>query len=313
MNQSADLFSIDELMQFQALVKRQLLASVRVPLNIFMGMLEAAALAVVGVVEWEIVYEVFVYLSGDEQGYWAPELMACTAGIMIIGFHLLAKTKPENLAVRIVEAAVQVLIPVYLIGVGLLIAAIMYADGLGGMVAAGPELVLGALPEVTESGWLDRLYDDIANPLSVLTLSLGIGGLAVINIFVAHRLLTMFGANLSDLVLRISRTREAIKDHAIIRRTQKAYAALALELDELAVRDDAYIRLAIANDVIAVIAEAMLPHKIWLTEHALGTDSRFEGRDQIDIKQITREIARIEAISLKDVLAALNPKHLEGK
>lgn len=312
------LFRPDELMQCQAVVKRLSLATAKAPLLIFYSAVQAVLLVTVGLFEWEIVYQVFDYLagetaSGESAGYWKPGLMALSALSVIVGFHLLAKVKPNNLAVRIVEAAVQVLIVLYLFGVGFLVATTLYADGLGEMVQVPEAWSLGTLAVPVEQGWLDRVFEQVANPLSVLALALGLGGLAVINIFVAHRLLVLLGGNLADLVGRVSRLRAALKDHAIIRQAQRDYAGLGVKLDELDARDDTGLRLSIASRVIAVIADALLPHKVGLSERAHSDQSRFEANDPVDPKQLAKDIARIEAISLEDVLAALSPKCLEQK
>lgn len=313
MTQSNDLFTPGEQMQHQALVKYALMDTAKVPLMMFYCALQVLALVAVTVIEWEIIYEVFVYLSGDGEGYWTPELMGCSAAIMIIGFHLLAKHHPQNIAVQIVEGAVQLLIPVYLIGIGVLIAAIIYADGISGMVSSLPELTLGGLPERAEASWVEVFFSDIANPGSALIFSLGIGGLAIINIFVAHRLLSLITQNFSDISGRITRSKQALKDHALIKKAQKNYAALSIQLEELESRNDAYIRAMIANDTIAAIGEALHPHKVWLSKQNLDKSSRFEEQERTDISKISKEVSRIEAISLADVLAALTPKCLEKK
>lgn len=309
-----ELFTPADLMQFQIIVKREVSALKKIPLLIlFLGM-QTLILALVCLIEWEIIYEVFVYLSGDGEGYWAPELMGLTAAVMIVGFHLLAKSHPKNIAIRLVETIVQILIPLYLIGVGLMVAAIMYADGLGGMVdTTSSALSLGVLPQVEESGWLDQFYSDIASPVSVLTLSLGIGGLAIVNIFVSHQLITKIGDNFADLLSCIARGREALKDQRIIKETQKSYTSLSIDLENLDTHDDHILRMKIGNEVMIVIADALLPHKIWLSEQTLDMNSRFEEHKTIDTKQIAKDIAKIEAISFAEILAALNPKYLEKK
>ena len=310
------LFQPDELMQCQAIVKRLALASAKSPLIVFYVVVQAMLLATVALVEWEIIYQVFDYLAGDtatgeSAGYWQPGLMALSALSVIVGFHLLTKLKPQNLAVRIVESAVQVLIVLYLFGVGFQIATILYADGLGEMSRVPETLSFGSLDVPVEQGWLDRVFEQVANPMAVLALALGLGGLAVINIFVAHRLLVLLTTNLADLVGRVSRLRAALKDHAIIRQAQRDYAGLGVELDALDARDDTQLRLSIASRVIALIADALLPHKVWLSERAHASQSRFEADDPVDPKQLAKDIARIETISLDDVLKALSPKCLE--
>ncbi|HNP51844.1 MAG TPA: hypothetical protein PKJ85_08625 [Nitrosomonas nitrosa] len=314
MSKSDELFSVEELMRFQAVCKSHVDAAAKAPLVICTTVLVGLVLAVVVYIEWEIVYRVFDYLAGDTNEYWSPTLMGLTAAIMIIGFHLLLKTKADNWAVKIVEKSVEFLIPLYLCGIGLLIAAILFADGLNSMVEIEMPVVIGAIPEAIEQGWVEIFFDHVTNPMAVLAFSIGIGGLAIVNIFVAHKLLTIIITNLEDVFDRISRAKTAINDHKVILRTQKEYSELGSELGDLLIWDDHYIRTIIANEVISVISDALLPHKKWLQDSQYSADFRFETHHQkADPKQIAKDIAKIEAIRHQDILNAMNPKLLEKK
>jgi len=313
MKSENSLFAPEELMQFQAIVKHHMNELRNLPLLTMYCVLQIIAFVIIGIIEWEIIYEVFVYISGEDEGYWAPELMGCTALIMIIGFHLLAKSNPNNLAVRLINAAVQILIPLYLLGVGFLIAAIMYGDGLGSMIETTPEIIFGGLPQEPDQNWIEWAMLHLASPAAILSFSIGIGGLAIVNIFVAHQLLTRIGKNIDEGFQRTSRAREALKDHAIIKRTHREFSEASIELAALSERDDAALRLMIANDVLAIMAEALLPHKLWLKEQELNVKPVFGSSNEIDPKLVAKEVAKIEAITLAQVLAALNPKLLEKK
>ncbi len=240
--------------------------------------------------------------------------MGFTAAIMIIGFHVLAKDKPHNVAVRFVEKTVGILIPTYLVGLGLLIASILFGDGLSAMIEADIPIMIGVIPEAIEQGWIDAFFANVTNPLAVLAFSLGIGGLAIVNIFIAHKLLVMITANVDDLFGRLSRAKAAIKDHQIILSAQKTYAALGSEINDLLIWDDNYIRIMIANEVMSTISDALLPHKKKLQDTQYSEEFRFETPHQkVDTKQIAKDITKIEAIRLQDVMSAMNPKLLEKK
>ncbi len=308
------LFSIEEMMRFQAVLKGHLEATAKIPLIIFKTILLVTACAIVGYSEWEIIYRVFDYLGGDHNEYWSPALMGFTAATMIIGFHILAKDKPNNLAVRIVERSVIILIPLYLVGIGLLIASILFGDGLGSLIHTEIPVVIGAIPEIIEQGFIDSVFTNVTNPLAVLAFSLGIGGLAIVNIFIAHKLLSIITTNLDDVFGRLSRAKAAIKDHQTILRTQKQFSELNSELKSMLIWDDTYIRTYIANAVLGVISDALLPHKKWLQDFQYSTEFRFETQNQkADPKQLAKDIAKIEAIRLQDIMNAMNPKLLEKK
>lgn len=307
------LFTPEEMMRIEAERERRIEPAAKVPLLILVTLLAGLALAVVGYSEYEIVYRVFDYLAGENSEYWSPTLMGFTAATMIIGFHILAKAKPHNLAVRIVDRSVEILIPTYLFGMGFLIACILFADGLGSMIQNSDiPAMIGSLPEAIEQGWVDALFAHVTNPLAVLAFSVGIGGLAIVNIFIAHKLLTTIAININDIFGRLSRANAAIKDHQAILNAQKEYSAINSEINDLHIWDDNYIRTIITNEVISVISDALLPHKKWLQDSQYSSEFRFEeSHRKIDPKQVAKDIAKIEAIRPHDIMNAMNPKLLE--
>lgn len=312
MNNLDVLFTTEEIMQFEAALKRSTDAVARVPLLIFKVTLTTLVFVIVCYSEWEIIYRVFDYLAGEQNEYWSPTLMGFTATTMIIGFHILAKSNPNNLAVRIVDKSVELLIPTYLIGMGLLIASILFGDGLGSMIENDLPIMIGSLPEAIEEGWIDTLFSNVTNPLAVLAFSLGIGGLAIVNIFIAHKLLTIITINMEDIFGRLSRANAAIKDHRAILNAQKEYSALNSEINDLLIIDDNYIRTIITNETMSAITDALLPHKKWLQDSQYFSESRFEdSHRKIDPKQVGKDIAKIETIRPQDIMNAMNPKFLE--
>lgn len=306
MDRTEDLFSTQELVQFQAQLKTHVIASATTPLSIAKTVLQMLVLGIVGYVEWEIIYRVFEYLSG-ENDYWSPEIMGLTAAIMIIGFHLLAYNAPHNFAVRFVNRAVQFLIPLYMVGVGLLIASIL---DVGSVVETDIPLMIGELPDATQSNGMDGLFSGITDPLAVMAFSLGLGGLAIVNIFVAHHLLILISANIENITGRLSRAKQALQDHSTILRTQKLYAALRDDLADLNIWDDFTIRMHIASDVLSVIADALLPHKQWLMAQEMAETSPFGPQETTDPKHVAGRIKKIEALSSQDILKALTPPKL---
>lgn len=312
MENTKELFNTEELIRFQVEQKERVQDAVKIPLLISIILLAVLALAVVAYSEYEIVYRIFDYLAGENHEYWSPGLMALTAATMIIGFHLLAQSNPHNPAVRIVERSVGILIPIYLIGMGILIASIIFGDGLSSLIQTETPVMIGNLPEVMEQGWIDAFFANVTNPSAVLTFSIGIGGLAIINIFVAHKLLTIISSNINDVFHRLSRAHDANQDYQAILNAQKEYARLSAELHDLLIKDDHYLRMTITNEVIHVIRQALLPHKKWLQIAQYSPEFRFEDlHRKVDPKQVAKDIAKIEAIRPQDIMDAMNPKLLE--
>lgn len=314
MNQPGLPFTQQEQLRFQYVRKRHLMNTAKLPLTTAFTALFALTLVFVGVVEWELIYQVFDYLIGDIEDAWSPALMACTGLIMIVGFHLLAKDRPTNLANRFVGAAVAILIPIYMLGTGSLTAAVIYGDGLASMVAPQTQIVIGQIREAVDNGMIDTFFAHVTNPLAVIAFSLGVGSLAIMNIFVAHKLLGIVFSNVNEMFTQAARAREALRDFGLVQKGQKDYLDAEQEEIELYLRDDDYIRLSIAGVVLSEIAAALLPHRKWLKEHEYGRpSSRFEAEEPVDPKQVAKDVAKIAAISQKDILKILKPFTLEDK
>jgi len=309
-----EAFTRAEQIRFEIKRNKYVKAAAKVPLILLITFLCVIGLGVVCYSEWEIIYRVFEALMGEDNRYWSPVLMGLTAATMIVGFHLLAKLKPQNIAVRIVESSVGILIPIYLFGIGILIACILFQEGLSDMLNVEIPDIIGGLPKVVEEGWLDAFFTHVTNPIAVMVFSLGIGGLAIVNIFVAHQLLTMITKNGTDAFDRLTLAKSAIGDHQITQRVQREYAAIGAELDELAMQDDQDIKLMITDEVMNTISDALLPHKKWLQNKQYSSEFRFGVQDQkVDTKKMAKDIAKIEAIRPQDVMNAMDPRYLEKK
>lgn len=308
------LFTDAEYAQLLRALHQKLREAAGAPFQLLSALFQSLVLLFVGYIEWELVYRVFAYLAGEGE-YWSPTLMGFTSAIMVVGFHLLAKVKPDNPAMRFVDRVVQVLIPLYVLGVGLLIAAIIYADGLSGLLDTAPPVnILGAPPDETGgvSAWLDTAFTHLTNPAAVLIFSLGVGGLAICNLFVAHHLIVLIGRALGEALGRVRGALDARVQWATVRDAQKRHRDLVLVLQN---HDQTWtnetVRRSIITAVLSAISDALMQHKQWLQNRRLHKGSRFDQDDGIRADAVERGIAAIESITWADVDAALNPQHPE--
>jgi hypothetical protein len=198
-----------------------------------------------------------------------------------------------------------------MIGVGLLIASIL---DVGSLIETEQPVVFGKIPDVMAPNGIESLFTNVTNPLAALTFSLGLGGLAIVNIFVAHHLLTHIWRNVDELTGRVARAKQAIADYAIIKRTHKQYAEFGLELADLLALEDEQFCMAVAGAALLERDEALRPHKEWLVEQRLGNKSLFALQESACPQEVAKLIKPIEAISLGDILKALTPpKFLEKR
>jgi|GEM_PF-5758811 len=312
MNEENILFSVYLLKCFMLTLRNRIVSASVCPLILGFVVLQFAGLSILGFIEYEIIYRVFDYLDGGE-GYWSPSLMGLSAAIMIVGYHVLAERFPSNIAVRFIEGIVRILIPLYLIGAGLYIASMLFNDEIASMSAnANVAIAIGQIPEqVADRGWLEWLFSNVTSPLGVAGFSLGIGGLAIVNIFVAHFLLTQIKDNIGGIFMRLKSAKEAVGAYKDIKRAQREYAQASLDLGDLAVKNEAYLILQIASETLGIIADELIPHKIWLKDHQSKTTHEFEQALPADPKQVAKDIAAIESITQAEIISALNPQYLE--
>jgi len=272
------------------------------------GLLSLVFLGCTGL-EYEVLYRLFDYLAGEdkEDRQWSPTLMAFASFSMIVGSHLLAKERPDNIAVRFVTRTTQVLIPFYILGVGLIIAGMIMDSAPGDMGG----LDLGSASEGLSLEWIETLFTSLASPLSTVLFSLGIGGLAIVNLYVAHKLLTHIGNNLFASLERLHNYRAVKADYDLALQCDKNYTQNDFDLGDFEQFDDAFIAQEQSAIVLNVIDESLAPHEDHLKDHQLATDpGQFPASAidrSVDLKQLEKLINKIKAISQEDIIEVMLP------
>ncbi len=307
-------FTQQDLMRFQTVLEMYRREAWKViPLKI-KAIFQGLILAFVVFVETHLVYRVFDYLSGDEGKYWSPEIMMLTSAIMIVGFHVLAINKPGNVAVRFVERCAGILIPIYAIGVALYLGIAIFEDSDSGFDLGAAPTLLGIAPEMPGQNWIDLIFENITSPLAKLGFSVGIGGLAIVNLYIAHSLLTMILANVDDIYARLSRARAAQTDYDIILRTQDQFSEVGADIADLEMRDETYFKDRIAGDVLVIKDEALSPHKRWVELQETECGTLFKANDGPDPKIIKTKIAAIEkAVTYELIIQSMTNSNSEVK
>ena len=303
------LFTPSEMVMLSTKHRSYWLGTLMVPLILFYTALQVGGLGLLIGIEYEMIYRVFEFITAGND-YWSPGLMGLTAAIMIVGFHTLAEKSPNNITVVIINNLVKILIPHYLIGAGLLIACILYADGLSEMLNSDVPLVIGELPDTASEGqWLDWFYANVTNPLAVAFFSLGVGGLAVVNLFVAAELIKKISKNISNSYTRIARAKTASNDYRTAKQAQKDFGTAILDEGDLLLKDENIIAQQLASEVESTIHDALLHQKIWLKEKEIDSPHSFEPKFKGDPKQVAKSIEKIQSITHEEILQVILPHH----
>lgn len=234
----------------------------------------------------------------------SPSVLALTGCVMVLALHLRAAMKPDSLPARVLERAVDILLPLYMIGAGLMFAGVLFFNGADGMFAPSGgslDLFTTANPETPVLTWL---FERGVAPLISVLFTLGAGAVVVITVFVGHRCLTRIKDYTNDLWGRVRDAREAVAAHAEITRCQEDYRAARGELHEHAA---AHVQhTALAAEIGSVIAEELRPFQLFINDRRINPDPNpYEPHHDLDVDEVARRVRAIESITPDEIMAAM--------
>ena len=300
------LITDTEHMTFQRIKDAYVRAGYLVPVLVLYTLVLTALFSGVVGLEYELIYRVFEYLA-DGQDYWSPALMAFAGLIMVTAYHYSAKARPGNFAVKLVDGLVSVLIVLFIMGLGLLIMNMVSADGLDSLF--GEDAAIGVLmDENADEDVLDVLFS-ILGPLAGSSFALGVGGLSIINLFVAHSLFVRIQANAEEIYARIKNRKEAVRIYTLIEKGIEAHAIAEADHADLLALDASYHARKLAHRAHKEItlAAADARDRVKALEAAPEPSRFLPATATPDPKAMTKEVTRLEAITLDDILKIIHP------
>lgn len=262
-----------------------------------------------GITEYAVALEIFSFLKAPlpgEEATWSVGLLSMIGILMALSLHLHAHQHPDSVAVRALRASVAILVPLYGLGAGAALAAIVYFDGADALFH--PSQALELFTAVTETSQPSAL--DTWIPYFSVIFVLGCGGLGVISLYLTHTLLTLIRSNIELVREQMQAAKEAAECWRIIQECDRGYAKLFSERNLLAARDSKTDEVAFAHSIVAAINNELLPVEQKLTAQQLRIKpqgSRFEPHEDgeaTDFKELQRRVAAIKAIAPKTILAA---------
>lgn len=270
------------------------------------------------ILEGHILYTLFDGLGGGGD-YWSPGLMSLTAFVIVLGFHLLSHDNPNNIALRFINACSQWIIIFYVIGAGLVLTGLMIGDGLSEIFDTG-SITLSSLDPSNDANGIESAFINLAHPFASILFSLGIGGLAIINIFAAHRLISKIAKKLLPAFSGIKTAKETQAQYKIAMDEEQTYLDDDDKLnDPVWLNIEDHIAQQSASDILATINKALTPHEEYLKEKLLSPEQEKpiigdgEANDEVDLKQLEKMIARIRAIDEATILKAISPTQEKRK
>lgn len=265
-----------------------------------------ALLALVLTIEFELLYRTFKGIAGKDSKYWSPELMALTGLIMVTAYHLLNKGGQISAIARAIRAATPLLLGVYLVGLGLLTAGVISIDTIQTLLSSNPGEIGVLSNEIPDKPWLDALFQNVLNPAAVGLFALGIGGLAVVNLFVASELID----GIKRAVIKIRDTKpEAARLKSELENLERNLArARELQFDEgdLALWPASRLIQETALQLGSVIQESAARHKQFVRRKELApSPGPLDLERPVDAKPIERDLKKIEALDIKAITKVL--------
>jgi hypothetical protein len=221
--------------------------------------------------------------------------------------------KPDSWPVRVLERAVDVLLPLYMIGAGLLFAGILFFNGADGLLAPAAEsfAILGN-PAEQSTPLLTRLFSHTVAPLISVAFSLGAGAVIVASVFVGHRCLSLLAGYASDLDGRVRRARLATEAHKEILACQEEYRRTNGELTALEEAAARGIDRELAAELGGICSDELRPYQRHINDRRINPEpNAFEPRRDLDLGELEARVRAIESISPAEIIAAMRG-HLDN-
>lgn len=312
------VFAERECMQFAAIhqqITRAALAAI--PTAGVTALLVVCAL-ISGGVEYAISYELFAYFKAPlpgEEAQWSVALLALTGVLMALALHLHASEHPDSFAVRTLRQSVSVLVPLYALGAGLALSAILYFDGADALFNANTTFELFATAaQESGSSLIAALVSNFA-----LIFVLGCGGLAIINLYIFHKLLCLITANTAHFSEQFLAAREGREVMQVIQACDQQYAELSSQREALIAENSRSSEFAFANHIVSVIHQELAGPERWMLEQQMrvkAPENRFvltEQRESVDLKEVQKRISALRAINAKTIVAAFRGEEPRSK
>lgn len=145
-------------------------------------------------VDYAFLLGVFDYLLADESGTgevaFEAYVLAGAGVIAVLAWHAITyKTRSERFE-RSMGIVARVMLPLFLVGSGLLLAAVLYANGLESFAQPSlqdqVQIMLGETAEASERPFVVEFWEQEVQPVFPVLFSLGLGGLFLLSAFLGH-------------------------------------------------------------------------------------------------------------------------------
>ena len=297
------IFSIEATAVIEQLYQDCVRVCMFIPLMIFAAGTNFVVAIGVLIFEFEIMYKLFSQLAGQDDKYWSPWVLGTSAFIMVAAIHYLAQINANNFVLRLLNKTAGLLIPIYLIGIGLVLASLLFNIGINEFLDAGSgSFTYDDLMLDSDSDFITIIMQNLISPLAGGLFSLGIGALAIINVFVSHHAILKF----TDHVVRIKSNRHTLR---LVKHHYRLYTdaknrdeELELQIIKLELESRETIIDEVAGDVMITIQEALEPVRNVVNDNQYVNSSfSFLPKSELNAKELEKSIKAIDAITFDTI------------
>jgi hypothetical protein len=309
-NLPAELFTSAEAMRFEAMRTRVVRHAKEGFVIAGKVALASLALCLVFAIEYAAFKDIYDFLKAPipgEDAILSPAILALTGCIMVLALHLRADMKPDSLPVRLVERAVDVLLPLYMVGAGLMFAGLLFFNGADGLFSRGADSLdlFGDLAPAAPP-LLITFFEKGLAPVFSIVFVLGAGAVVVISVFVGHRCLVLIEGYIRDLSGRVRDAREAVAAHKVILECQEAYRETHGETLALTTLRERDLSAELVAEIASAIDVELRDSQLFINDGRINPEPNpYEPQRGLNLDEIERRVHEIESITPQEIMAAI--------
>lgn len=163
-------------------------------LRVVQMILLGLALAVATIVDYILLLEAFSWILEDPLAaeHWNAEVLAAIGLVSVLAFHALCQRHRSARFERGLASAARTALAVFMLGVGLLLAGVVYSNGIGSLTTISSSSLVDFINDGVDEidvASLSSMFEIYVLPVFPVIFAIGLGGTFIVSIYTAHVLL----------------------------------------------------------------------------------------------------------------------------
>jgi hypothetical protein len=275
-----------------------------IPMQIIAAIINLIVALGVLIFEFEIMYKLFSQLAGRDDKYWSPLVLGMSAFILVAAIHYLAQLNAQHIVLRMLNKVAGLLIPIYLIGIGLVLASLLFNIGINEFLDSNADSFnFEELSSAdSDADFITTIMQSFISPIAGGLFSLGIGALAIINVFVSHHAISRFCDYAVQVKSNSHMLHRAEYSYDIYQKAKKHDEELELQIMKLELETLDVMVNEVAGDIMMTIREALEPiHSAINNNQYVASSFDFLPQSELNTKELEKSVKAIDAITFETI------------